>query len=221
MTKKNSIKQRKRRQKTLAFKMLLMFFVPIFVISWISAYFISYDTIKNTFLIGDIEGDFSADFTLKEHKAVDKNKDGVYELEDDEVSKNDYVVYPGVDIPKAPYVHIENLKGSAYLFVEIVGENNDIFSWDINDNWMATELEGKNGGVVCVYTGANKNAAVIDGETNDELKEYILKGIEGSENGGIRIADNYNSDSGFSLVFYGYLVQSSGSTDYENAWDKI
>ena len=182
-------------------------------VSGVSAYLVAQDSVKNTFVIA--RGNLECDFTIQEHKIKDENKDGVYELSDEEVYGNTYSVYPGVDIPKDPFIRLKELKCNSYMYVEVVDSGDGQgYEWDVNDNWLETSLEGTKGGKVYVYKGDSDNAVVLDIDTGYDLEVFILEGIDSNGNGGVRIKDDYSSD-GLKLEFYGYLIEARDSNDYE------
>ena len=156
-----------------------------------------------------------------EHKAVDLNKDGLYELGNEEVPSNDYTVYPGVNIPKDPFVRIEGLTKDAYLFIEIVGDNNKDFSWSVRDSWQETNLVGLKNGTVYVYKGTNDDIAPLNETTGEFFEEYIFNGIAESENGGIVVSDNYKNNNKVNVQFRGYLVQDENFDDYVDAYNTL
>ena len=183
------------------------------------AYLIDTDIIKTTFVMGELVDDLTNDFVLKEHEALDSDKNGVYELGDNEVISNSYNVFPGVNIPKDPFVRIRSLNDRAYFYVEVVGESDDTLTWDLNDNWMKTTLKGKNNGIVYVYKGNSTDAIVLTRETVNNLVVYILDGIDGSENGGIVVSEDFSTENAVNLSFYSYLVQANGFDNYIDAFE--
>lgn len=185
------------------------------------AYLTDTDTRTNVFTIHIPIEDLVTSFLLREHKAVDSNKDGAYELTDEEVISNDYKVYPGVDIPKDPFIHLEGLTQEAYLFIEIVGDSNENFNWKVRDAWMETSLTGIHGGTIYVYRGASNDAVVLDEVSGANLTEYILAGVSGNDGGIIDVSDNYKNKDKIDVVFYGYLVQNDDFADYADAYNTL
>lgn len=99
-----------------------------------------------------------------EHKAglVNDHEGSNYKLTSDPTDKNEYFLMPGVDIPKDPYVLI-NQKTSipAYLYIEIADntykadpdevKDVDMLSYSLTDSWIPLEGNGikpQNGGKV-------------------------------------------------------------------------
>ena len=123
--------------------------------------------------------------TLQEHTA-NRKEDGSYELLTSTTDKNEYIIIPGLDIPKDPYVAVD--KASAipvYVFVEVVSAlNGSAVSYEV-DEYHATKnpngkwikiggdgYEGKNGGTVYIYTGGGEVPKQI---ANEDFSAYILK----------------------------------------------
>jgi hypothetical protein len=183
------------------------------------AYFTASDSKTNVFTLDIQIEDFVKYFVLMEHCAVDSNKDGSYELTSQEVISNDYNIYPGVNIPKDPFIKIDGLTKDAYLFVEIIGESNSDFAWSVKDSWLKTELSGHNGGTVYAYKGQSNSVSVLDETSGASFIEYILNGIDGSENGGINVSDTYRRSDKIDIIFYGYLIQADGFDSYVDAYN--
>lgn len=188
--------------------------------NFIYAYLTNTDEVKAAFTIASdgLLENLSENFLLLEHKAIDSNKDASYELTDEEVLSNDYVVYPGVNIPKDPFVRIIDLQDTAYLYIEIVGENNEDFKWDVTNKWLKTDLTGSRGGTIYVYSDNGIDAYVLSPENETYFEAYILKDINESINGGIEISDNYTNNK-ILLKFYGYLAQEKGFDNYIEAFE--
>ena len=91
--------------------------------------------------------------TVKEHQAIRK-ADGSYELGSEEVTSNSYILIPGLDVPKDPFVTVTNKSPiEAYVFVEVVstlGESAITYEID-TDNWTELGITGKNSGKVYAY----------------------------------------------------------------------
>lgn len=147
------------------------------------------------------------EFILAEHKTV-RQPDGGYVTEAETVSKNDYLLMPGVDIPKDPYIIIGNKSSiPAYLFIEAVGTNPDAVKYEIDSGiWKSLGIKGAHGGDVYVYTGGGSSAAVLDknfdGQPIGLIKDNILT-----------VSDSYAHGESFGLDFYGYMAQTESGKD--------
>lgn len=102
---------------------------------------------------------------LQEHQ-VERKADGDYEtiaaiipteVDGTTVNTNQYVLLPGHDIPKDPYIIITGKTSiPAYLFVEVIDGTADTLTYTVEDHWLKLDgLTGKNGGAVYVYSTTN------------------------------------------------------------------
>lgn len=125
------------KKKTLTIAIALVLVVALAVgATW--AYLTSTtNTITNTFVAGKLF-DQGGGIKLQE-KAVTQNTDGTYVIAADAAWQDtgiEYVVQPGVDLPKQPAVKVTDLTAKAYLFVGVKGETMDGFTWSVDtDKW--------------------------------------------------------------------------------------
>lgn len=166
--------------------------------------------------------------TLQEHLYT-RNADGSYSKtgtllpmadnpettdKDESALGNEYILLPGLDIPKDPHIVITNKTPIAcYVYVEVVNALADSaleFTVDTN-NWKElTEVTGKNNGTVYVYTGGTSEAkAVIDDLTVDIL-----------ENNQVSVSQHLNNEgmkkTGLGLSFYASMYQVASVLKGEN-----
>ena len=142
-------------------------------------------------------------FVLRESKA-EKQSDGTYKLSDTEYITNEtqnYVLIPGVDIPKNPHVIITGKSEiPAYLFIEVVDTTpNNALVFSLTEKWIATTLKApQHGGTVYVYSTDGSSPAQI----TSDLTAYILKGniVEVRQT---LLSGNKDNQ----LVFYAYLEE--------------
>ena len=95
-----------------------------------------------------------ADELILQETIAQKQTDGSYRLVGGSTTNNQYILLPGVNIPKDPYVEIIGKTDiPASLFIEIVDEiGNEAISYKIKDCWLKLEgATGKNSGEVYVY----------------------------------------------------------------------
>lgn len=161
------------------------------------------EPVKNTFMAAG-KGELAAGLVLKEHQAVQQENDTYTLDKSKEVYANEYKALPGVNLPKDPFIVIdEKTNAPAYLYVEIVnGLGNNGISYTV-DTTKWTKLDGvtgKNGGDVYVYM----NGTILTDKNAPEGEVYIL-------DGDITVADNLTltGDAKVDLTFYGYLAQAS------------
>ena len=125
------------KKKTLTIAIALVLVVALAVgATW--AYLTSTtNTSTNTFVAGKLF-DQGGGIKLQE-KAVTQNTDGTYVIAADAAWQDtgiNYVVQPGVDLPKQPAVKVNDLTAKAYLFVGVKGEPKDGFTWSVDtDKW--------------------------------------------------------------------------------------
>ena len=125
------------KKKTLTIAIALVLVVALAVgATW--AYLTSTtNTITNTFVAGKLF-DQGGGIKLQE-KAVTQNTDGTYVIAEDAAWQDtgiNYVVQPGVDLPKQPAVKVNGLTAKAYLFVGVKGDPKDGFTWSVDtDKW--------------------------------------------------------------------------------------
>lgn len=128
---------KKMKKKTLTIAIALVLVVALAVgATW--AYLTSTtNTITNTFVAGKLF-DQGGGIKLQE-KAVTQNTDGTYVIAADAAWQDtgiNYVVQPGVDLPKQPAVKVNDLTAKAYLFVGVKGDPKDGFTWSVDtDKW--------------------------------------------------------------------------------------
>lgn len=142
--------------------------------------------------------------TLNESRAT-RQSNGTYALDpSDPVSGNDYILMPGVDLPKDPGITVTGKTPiPAYLFLEVV-DNIPLDAgvhYLIRDHWTRmTGVTGKHGGTVYVY-----NNGQILTETFPAEPVMILK------NDTIYVSQSCSLASAAPLTFHGALVEVSGS----------
>ena len=181
---------------------------------------------KETVHAGDVAVTVNANLAsvleVKEHQAV-RGETGEYSLSSDiEVASNSYVLMPGVDIPKDPFVRVTGkTEIPAYLYVEVVdttGGNSDTYSYTVDSaNWTTLKTDqnedvtGKNGGKVYVYQNGTK---LTDANTsNGPLTVGILTDDKITVKPGLDVSSDYSSAT---LTFYAYMAQAvDGKTAYE------
>ena len=166
------------------------------------------DEVTNTFTTAGLI-DKKADFTLDESKA-NQQPDGKYVLDTaDRVKANDYVVVPGVDMPKDPTVNLK-LKANidAYVFLAV----------DNNLKGMSVTIDPAWGSVITTYTDENGvawdiYAQKIAGTTADQTLTFnVLKGQTVTVD---KAADSYDGN----IVFNAYLTQATGFDSALAAWN--
>ncbi len=164
-------------------------------------------------------------FQLWEHEAAaDPTGAGDYTLGASTVSANEYYLTPGTTIPKDPFIVISGkTEIPAFLYVEVVeGERPALMetnvygesipteaatgdvSYQLTADWVEIECPGYHGGKVYVYKGADIENALA-GSTADGTYRILADDQV--------TVDTHRPTAGWTLDFYGYLLQTQGSVD--------
>lgn len=146
--------------------------------------------------------------TLQEHTA-NRKEDGSYELLTTTTDKNEYIIIPGLDVPKDPFVTVQRASSiPVYVFVEVVSAlDSSAVSFEIDDaNWKRLEIDGvpyqgANKGWVYYYTGGTGDAVAV---TADISEIYILK------NNQVIVGQEllHDTPSNLGLTFYACMGQA-------------
>lgn len=133
------------KKKTLTIAIALVLVVALAVGATWAYLKASTDTIKNTFVAGKLFDQGGA-LTLKEHKQTYDAKTGKYTEGDWQATGQNYMVQPGLNIPKDPTVNLEKLSAdtSAYVFIGVAGAPADNFTWSV-DSTQWTKLKDASG----------------------------------------------------------------------------
>ena len=160
--------------------------------------------VKKTEFKGNVtvQADLVGTFELFEHIA-ERTTLGDYSLGATEVSGNEYVLMPGVDIKKDPQIRITGkTEVPAYLYIEVVNKMPDTVTYSIESCWsVVADVTGPNGGSVYVYTPKFTTDMNIKIIVNDILtvKDSLVHPV----------AESY------SLDFYAYMAQKNGEATAE------
>lgn len=145
-----------------------------------------------------VSADLAKSIEIFEHK-VNRTEHGDYETEKTEVTENDYVLMPGVDVPKDPTVRIKGYTGlKAWLYVEIVETNLPAsVTYTKADGWEPLSVTGPNGGKI--YYRELTNA-----QTGD-LEFPVLK------DNTVTVSESIPRGTTLKLDFYAYITQQKGT----------
>ena len=146
-----------------------------------------------------VSADLAEDIEIFEHE-VNRTEHGDYETETNEVTENDYVLMPGVDVPKDPTVRIKGYTGlAAWLYVEIVETDLPAtVTYTAADGWTPLPgLTGPNGGKI--YYRELTNA-----QTGD-LEFPVLA------NNTVIVSEKIPRGTTLKLDFYAYITQEKGT----------
>ncbi len=156
--------------------------------------------------------ELAKELILRESEAL-RNPDGSYVLSAGTyVSGNEYVLLPGLNVPKDPHVIISGKTDiPAYLFIEVVDSTpNEAIGYNIRDCWLALGITGKHGGAVYVYAEGGTAKAIADASVASTTSPaYILLNDEMVVGQELKHSDS-TSDT---LTFYACLGETAmGST---------
>lgn len=195
------------KKKTLTIAIALVLVVALAVgATW--AYLTSTTgPITNTFVAGKLF-DQGGGIKLQE-RVVTQKTDGTYVIEEDAGWQDtgiNYVVQPGVDLPKQPAVKVDGLTAKAYLFVGVKGDKiTGKFDWNVDTAIWSPLMNGntqvtKDGYTIWVLTGDVENDS-YDILANDK----------------VTVGKDLNPDTltaANNIEFKAYICQAAG---FENA----
>lgn len=135
------------KKKTLTIAIALVLVVALAVGATWAYLKDSTGAVSNTFTVGTLF-DRGGALTLKEHQQTYDAATGTYTAGDWQATGQNYMVQPGLDIPKDPTVKLEKLSvdTSAYVFIGVAGTHVDNFTWSVDSKW--TELKDADGNTV-------------------------------------------------------------------------
>lgn len=191
------------KKKTLTIAIALVLVVALAVgATW--AYLTSTtNTITNTFVAGKLF-DQGGGIKLQE-KAVTKNNDGTYVIAENAAWQDDgieYVVQPGVDLPKQPAVKVNNLTAKAYLFVGVKGDKiTGKFDWNVDTAIWSPLMNGDTQVTKDGYTIWVLKADVTDGSYDILANDKVTVGKD---------LDPDTLTAANNITFQAYICQAAG-----------
>ena len=156
-----------------------------------------------------IKTNLAEDVQIQEHKA-NRQSDGSYALTDQLVHKNEYILIPGLDIPKDPFVTVTGKTPiDAFLFLEVVKKTgSSAISYTVDDeHWQETNFTPKNeNGTVYLHIGTDGKPLILGKNTPDSYTVPILKNntVEVSQ----KLLSNPVQETN-PLEFYVYLIEKN------------
>ena len=129
------------KKKTLTIAIALVLVVALAVGATYAYLKAQTEAVTNTFTVGKLFDNGGA-LTLKEHEQTYDAATGTYTAGDWQEHGQNYMVQPGLNIPKDPTVKLEKLSvdTSAYVFIGVAGASADNFTWSV-DGSVWTELK--------------------------------------------------------------------------------
>ncbi len=215
-------RQRRRLLATIAVLSVIL----VSLCSAVYAKYVKTDTISGTLNITADIGNIS----VKEHLYI-QNADGSYSQTDTLLPNgsnigNEYVLIPGVDIPKDPFVVVEKPNDiPVYIFL-IINEapKEDTVTWVMENDWQHIPLSKDHysgSGWVYVYTGSGTDPAVV---TDSMPKIPVLKNNQIIVSQFLLQPDGGKIYTSQTISFTAYMYQvasvdKSGQTDLQHAID--
>lgn len=174
----------------------------------------------------------SGRLSVLEHEPK-RGADGVYSPDPEkEVSESAFVLMPGVDAARDPFVRITDVSSvKEYVYVETVSTLNEKVTFELTEDWIRLDgVEGNNGGAVYAYKDAISNTfGDGEGETEtdpneepaepEETKTVEIKLLKDDK---VTVSHTY-IDSGTEeteLSFYPYLVKATEGKTAAECFDK-
>ena len=195
------------KKKTLTIAIALVLVVALAVgATW--AYLTSTtDTITNTFVAGKL---FDQGGSIKlQERVVNQKNDGTYVIAEDAAWQDtgiNYVVQPGVDLPKQPAVKVDGLTAKAYLFVGVKGDKiTGKFDWNVDTAIWSPLMNGDTQVTKDGYTIWVLKADVTDGSYDILANDKVTVGKDLNPDT-LTAANN--------ITFQAYICQAAG---FENA----
>ena len=191
------------KKKTLTIAIALVLVVALAVgATW--AYLTSTtNTITNTFVAGKLF-DQGGGIKLQE-KAVTQNTDGTYVIAEDAAWQDtgiNYVVQPGVDLPKQPAVKVTGLDAKAYLFVGVKGDKiTGKFDWNVDTAIWSPLMNGDTQVTKDGYTIWVLKADVTDGSYDILANDKVTVGKD---------LDPDTLTAANNITFQAYICQAAG-----------
>lgn len=191
------------KKKTLTIAIALVLVVALAVgATW--AYLTSTtDTITNTFVAGKLF-DQGGGIKLQE-RVVTKNADGTYVIAENAAWQDtgiEYVVQPGVDLPKQPAVKVAGLTAKAYLFVGVKGDKiTGKFDWNVDTAIWSPLMNGDTQVTKDGYTIWVLKADVTDGSYDILANDKVTVGKD---------LDPDTLTAANNIVFQAYICQAAG-----------
>lgn len=131
---------------------------------------------------------------LQEHKAV-RQADGSYKLTQNPVTTNTYILMPGVDVPKDPYVVISDKTPiEAYVYIKVESTLPNTVAYSLEGHWKP--VTGCTG--VYVYAPGGTPKAVTENGTIQILTNDTLT-----------VSQKYSGSDWVELNFTAYLYQTA------------
>lgn len=147
-----------------------------------------------------------------EHEPL-RQPDGTYQLDQSkEVSESEFVLMPGVDAARDPFVRIERKTDiPAFVYVEVVSTLGDKAGFTLTDAWKKLDgVTGQNGGEVYAFE---------DMLSSDDKEDIELPLFEDEA---VTVSHTYiaEGEAETNLSFYPYMAKAKEGKTAEECFDK-
>lgn len=180
--------------------------------------------VTNTFVAGKLFNEGGA-LTLKEHKVTYNQANGTYAEGEWQTTGQNYIVQPGVNIPKDPTVTLSNLdvNTGAYVFVGVKGTATKTFDWSVdNAVWIPVMKDGtqvtKDGYKIYTLQAGVVTATAANNSTSWNVLKAGTDGTEITVSNDFALAEGQAADS-LNIDVIAYACQSAGFADATAAFN--
>lgn len=197
------------KKKTLTIAIALVLVVALAVGATYAYLTAKTDEVKNTFVVGALG---NSNLTLKEHVVSYDKATGKYTESAETTSRGqNYIVQPGVNIPKDPTVTLSNLdvNTGAYVFVGVKGDATETFAWRVDDAVWAQVMKGDTQVTKDGYKIYALKAGVVTADGQWAVLKANGDGTEIAVSNDFTLADGKTADS-LNIDVIAFACQSAG-----------
>ena len=180
--------------------------------------YLSHETgpVVNTFVVGKLFDNATADFAVWEHALVSSTgTNGVFTLKTGEnlTKTNTYNnVLPGVDVPKDPFVRVDGLKEDAYLFLVVDDNTGEHINIQMETKWELYKTE-TNGDLVYVYEETDGDYTLSANAAQNDIGILL--------NDTVTVSKDFAGGDGINISFKAYIIQAAGLANRDAAWAAV
>lgn len=196
------------KKKTLTIAIALVLVVALAVGATYAYLTATTGEVKNTFVVGALG---NSNLKLEEHQVTYNKTNGTYTEGAWQATGQEYIVQPGVNIPKDPTVTLSGLDANtgAYVFVGVKGTATATFNWSVDDAKWESLMNGN----TQVEKDGYKIYVLKAGVVTDDGQWAVLKaGTDGTEitvSNNFALAKDQNADS-LNIDVIAFACQSAG-----------
>lgn len=159
-----------------------------------------------------IEANLADRIAVLEHEPL-RQPDGAYLLGSNEVSESEFVLMPGVDAARDPFIRIEGKSDiPAYVYIEVVSTLDEKVTFELIDEvWEKLDgVTGQNGGEIYAY---------CDTVASDNGQDITIPLLDGSI---VTVSHTYIAadEAETELSFYPYMARADEDRTAAECFDK-